>query len=52
MGAGGGTPGPFVGQLSYHPPLSSGGDPRGGRDYVATRPSCGPLLILFPAVKR
>ena len=27
------------------------GDP-GGRGYVATRPTCGPLLILSPALKR
>ena len=28
------------------------GTPQGGRGYVATRPTCGPLLILFPALKR
>ena len=26
--------------------------PPGGRDYVATRPTCGPLLILSTALKR
>ena len=30
----------------------SGGDPLGGRVYVATLPTCGPLLILPPALKR
>ena len=28
------------------------GVPRGGRGYVATLPTCGPLLILPPALKR
>ena len=34
------------------PPLRSGGAPRGGRGYVATLPTNGPLLILSPALKR
>ena len=29
-----------------------GGDPPGGRGYVATRPTCGPLLILPPVLKQ
>ena len=34
------------------PWLYSGGEPPGGRGYVATLPTCGPLLILPPALKR
>ena len=34
------------------PPVSSVGDPLGGRGYVTTRPICGPFLILSPALKR
>ena len=41
-------PGPLVGYFRFCPPLSSGGDPPGGRGYVATRPTCGPPLILPP----
>ena len=28
------------------------GTPQGGKGYVATLPTCGPLLILPPALKR
>ena len=31
--------------------LCSVGDPPDGRDYVATKTTCGPLLILSPALK-
>ena len=34
------------------PPLGSGGDPRYGRGEVANLPTCGPLLILPPALQR
>ena len=43
---------PLVGHFYFCPPPGSGGDPRGGRGYVATLPTCGPLLILPPALKR
>ena len=39
----------YQGQASLN---TSGGDPPGGRGYVATRPTCGPLLILPPALMR
>ena len=45
-------PCPLVGHFSFCPPLSSGGDLLGGRGYVATLHTCGPLLILPPALKR
>ena len=34
------------------PPALTGGDPRGGKGYVATLLTSGPLLILPPALKR
>ena len=46
------SPCPLVGHLYVCPPLSSGGDPLGGKGYVATLPLCGPALILPPALKR
>ena len=45
-------PYPLVGHLLSYPLLRSGGDPPGGRGYVATLVSCGPPVILFPALKR
>ena len=42
----------FVGHLRFRPSLCSSGDPPGGRGYVATLPTCGPLLIVSPALKR
>ena len=41
-----------MGHLLFCPPLYSGGDPLGGRGYVATLPPCGPPLILPPTLKR
>ena len=43
---------PLVGHLSFCPVPRSGEDPPGFRGYVATLPTCGPLLILAPALKR
>ena len=37
--------------FDFAPPLSSGGAPQGGRGYVATVPTCGPLLILPAPLK-
>ena len=45
-------PCPLVGHFSFCPPLRSGGDPLGGRGYVATLPTGGPLLILSLGLKR
>ena len=44
-------PAPIVGHLRFCPLLSSVAQTRGDRGYVATRPTCGPPVILFPAVK-
>ena len=58
-------PGPFVGHFRFRTPLSSVGDPPGGkgtppwsvgdppysRGYVTTGSICGPVLILSPALK-
>ena len=43
---------PTNGPLLILPPLSGGGDPRGGGGYVATLPTSGLLLIFSPALKR
>ena len=43
-------PWPLEGHFCFCPPLC-GGDPSDGRGYVATLPTCGPLLILSPALK-
>ena len=42
----------LVGHFRFGPPLSSGGVPPGGKGYVATLPTCGPLLIRPPTLKR
>ena len=41
-----------MGHLRFCPPLSSGGDPLGGRVYVATLLTCGLLLVLSLAQKQ
>ena len=41
-----------LGGVTTHRGKGSGGYPPGGRGYVATLPTCGPLLILPPARKR
>ena len=46
------SPCQLVGHFQFVPVLSSGGDPPSGRDYVATLPTCGSLVILPPAVQQ
>ena len=43
-------PGPLVGHFWFCPPLRSAGDQPRGTRYVATRPTCGPLVILSPTL--
>ena len=40
------------GELLIVPPFRSGREPRGGKGYVATLPTSGPLLSVPPASKR
>ena len=41
-----------MGHFRFCPPFWSGGDPPGGKGYVASLHTCEPLRILAPALKR
>ena len=40
-----------MGRMATAPSSEALGTPQGGKGYVATRPTCGPPLILPPALK-